>query len=109
MAQNHPQKECSGVVNKLIILSVEPAPGPKPSTTSSRHGLQETSPWNQLKVLLRRGYIKTKRDQVCISIFYTYKYSISLVFCMLYNCCIGAKFDPVQYKFDLDAKPLQLA
>ncbi|KAJ9584329.1 hypothetical protein L9F63_021329 [Diploptera punctata] len=28
-----------------------------------KHGLQETSQWNQIKVLLRRGYIKAKRDQ----------------------------------------------
>lgn len=38
--------------------------GPVPSASkSSPHGLQNTSTWNQLKVLLRRGYIKTKRDQ----------------------------------------------
>jgi len=41
----------------------------EPSTTkSSRHVIQETSPWNQIKVLLRRGYIKIKRDQVSIKL-----------------------------------------
>ncbi|PNF38654.1 ATP-binding cassette sub-family G member 1 [Cryptotermes secundus] len=48
---------------KDIRTAVEPMSGPKPSKKSSRHGLQETSSWNQLKALLRRGYIKTKRDQ----------------------------------------------
>jgi len=37
---------------------------PVPSTLkSSSQSLQNTSTWNQLKVLMRRGYIKTKRDQ----------------------------------------------
>jgi hypothetical protein len=61
-------KEYYGLANKLIVLSVETMSGQKPSNTSARHGLQETSSWNQLKVLMRRGYIKTKRDQVCIFI-----------------------------------------
>lgn len=35
-----------------------------PSASKSyTQSLQNTSTWNQLKVLLRRGYIKTKRDQ----------------------------------------------
>jgi len=36
---------------------------PVPSALKSSQSLQNTSTWNQLKVLMRRGYIKTKRDQ----------------------------------------------
>lgn len=32
-------------------------------------GLQATSSFNQLKVLMRRGYIKTKRDTVKLLLF----------------------------------------
>jgi len=32
------------------------------------HVTQETSQWNQMKILLYRGYIKTKRDMVIVEI-----------------------------------------
>jgi hypothetical protein len=121
MVHSHPQKESSCVVNKSIMLSVQPISDPKPSKKSSRHGLHETSSWNQLKTLLRRGYIMAKRDQVCTFILKSVCFSHVLQHFdhglwqlrILYNHCtntakIGAKFDPLKYKFDMDAKPLQL-
>ncbi|XP_069705120.1 ATP-binding cassette sub-family G member 1 [Periplaneta americana] len=42
-----------------MVISTEPVKKSK----ASHRGLQETSMWNQIKVLIRRGYIKTKRDQ----------------------------------------------
>lgn len=31
-----------------------------------RHGMQETSEWNQLKVLISRGFLKSSRDAVSL-------------------------------------------
>ncbi|KAF5308831.1 hypothetical protein FQR65_LT00531 [Abscondita terminalis] len=36
--------------------------------------LQSTSQWNQFKVLLRRGYIKSKRDVVCTTYLFKYHF-----------------------------------
>jgi hypothetical protein len=67
---------------KLIILSDETKDKPRdpdPSATEgSCYGLQETSQWNQIKVLLRRGYIKTKRDRVRIRRFLVSCFSLVL-------------------------------
>lgn len=35
--------------------------------SDDEEGLQATSPYNQLKILLKRGYIKTIRDKVCLN------------------------------------------
>ena len=70
-SQNSLHFSTNNIPINLIVLAVEPMvrlTDPVPSTLkSSSQSLQNTSTWNQLKVLMRRGYIKTKRDQVCVS------------------------------------------
>ncbi|PSN47140.1 hypothetical protein C0J52_17450 [Blattella germanica] len=79
-----------------------------PPSKSSKRGLQETSFLNQMKVLMRRGYIKTKRDQKWIgqpsdmgrfNMFFAISLLVVYV-AMSFGLMIGALFDVVQLRGD---------